>query len=112
MIQMSNRFDSNPTGFTFFTNHVHVLLLIAREAGLRMRELAAEVGITERAVQRIVEDLTAAGYLVVTKEGRRNRYQVARQMPLRHRVEAHRTVGELIDFVFPEAESEKTAVAG
>ena len=73
-----------------------------QSSDLRMRELAAEIGITERAVQRIVEDLTVSGYLVVTKEGRRNRYKLEEGMRLPHRVESHRSVGELVRFLHPE----------
>jgi len=94
--------DPNPPGFVFLTNHAHVLLLIARETNLRMRELATEVGITERAVQRIVEELTASGYLIVTKDGRRNRYQIREELLVGHRVASQRTVGELVRFVFAE----------
>jgi DNA-binding IclR family transcriptional regulator len=94
--------DPNPPGFVFLTNHAHVLLLIARETDLRMRELATEVGITERAIQRIVEELTASGYLIVTKDGRRNRYQVREELSVGHRVASRRTVGELVRFVFAE----------
>jgi len=99
MILPSRAITPPPTGFTFLTNHAHVLILIARESDLRMRELATEVGITERAVQRIVEDLSTAGYLLVTKDGRRNRYQVVKDKPLRHSVEGHCSVGDLIGFV-------------
>ena len=99
MILPSRAITPPPTGFTFLTNHAHVLILIARESDLRMRELATEVGITERAVQRIVEDLSTAGYLLVSKNGRRNRYQVVKDKPLRHRVEGHCSVGDLIGFV-------------
>ncbi len=88
-----------PAGFTFLTNHSHVLLLIAVNPEMRMREIAVSVGITERAVQRIVDELSAAGYLHVTKDGRRNRYQVMTDKPLRHPVEGHCTIGELIHFV-------------
>lgn len=99
MIQPSSQSDPRAGRFDFFTNHAHVLLLISRDSELRMRELAAEIGITERAVQRIVEDLTVSGYLVVTKDGRRNRYKVEMEMPLPHRVESHRKVGELVRFL-------------
>ncbi len=90
------------TSFKFFSNHAHVLLLIVRQPDLRMRELAVEIGITERSVQRIVEDLTVTGYLKVTKQGRRNRYQIQRELPMRHHVEAHRNVGDLVRFMYPE----------
>jgi DNA-binding Lrp family transcriptional regulator len=64
-----------------------------------MRDVAVRVGITERAVQRIVAELEQGGYLTITREGRRNRYEVNPDLPLRHPVEAHRTVGQLIDLV-------------
>lgn len=87
--------------FTFLTNYGHVLLLIANDPNILMRELAAQVGITERAVQRIVDDLTTAEYLLVTKDGRRNRYQVRMDSPLRHELERHCNVGDLVGCVFP-----------
>ena len=94
--------DSPPspsTGWTFLTNHAHVLFCIARDPEVRLRDVAAQVGITERAVQRIVTDLQAAGYLSVSKEGRRNRYQVHPDPPLRHPIERHRTIRDLLDLV-------------
>ncbi len=87
------------TAWTFLTNHAHVLLLLSKYPEMRMRDAAAAVGITERAVQRIVDDLAAAGHLSIGKDGRRNRYTVHAGMPLRHPVEAHCTVGGLIRFV-------------
>jgi len=62
-----------------------------------MRDVAARVGITERAVQRIVAELEASGYLTIAREGRRNRYTVNTDLPLRHPLEAHRTVGNLVE---------------
>jgi DNA-binding IclR family transcriptional regulator len=85
--------------WTFLTNHAHVLLLLSKDPEMRMRDAAAAVGITERAVQRIVDDLAAAGYLSIEKDGRRNRYTVNTKMPLRHPVEAHCSVDGLIRFV-------------
>jgi DNA-binding MarR family transcriptional regulator len=91
---------SEPTGgWTFLTNHAHVLFCIAEAPDVRLRDVAARVGITERAVQRIVTDLEHAGYLKVSKEGRRNRYQVHYDQPLRHPIERHRTVDALIGLV-------------
>jgi predicted ArsR family transcriptional regulator len=86
-------------GWTFLTNHAHVLFCIADDPEVRLRDVAARVGITERAVQRIVTDLEAEGYLTVSKEGRRNRYQVNYAQPLRHPIERHRTVAALIKLV-------------
>ncbi len=82
--------------WTFLSNHAHVLICLARTPDLRMRDLAQVVGITERAVQRIVAELVDGGFLSVTKDGRRNRYAVNDRLPLRHPVEAHRSVRDLI----------------
>ncbi len=82
--------------WTFLTNHAHVLLCLAAEPDVRLRDVADTVGITERAVQHIVADLAAAGVVERTREGRRNRYTVHPELPLRHPVEAHRHVGDLV----------------
>ncbi len=82
--------------WTFLTNHAHVLLTIAEDPGMRLRDVAARVGVTERAAQRIVAELLAEGYLTVEKEGRRNRYQVHAGLPLRHPVEGHAEAGALL----------------
>lgn len=84
------------TSWTFLTNHAHVLLCIASEPEVRIRDIATEVGITERAAHRIVTDLEEAGYLSVTKVGRRNEYTVRRDLPLRHPAERHHRIGELL----------------
>jgi DNA-binding MarR family transcriptional regulator len=102
-VNPADRVNSAHIGFDFFTNHAHVLFLIARDRDLRMREMAAEIGITERAVQRIVEELTTYGYLKVTKDGRRNRYEVVGTLPLRHHVESHMNVEQLVHCLFPQA---------
>jgi Winged helix-turn-helix DNA-binding len=83
--------------WTFLSNHAHVLICIAGEPEIRMRDVAVRVGITERAVQRIVAELEAGGYLTITRMGRRNRYEVTTDLPLRHPVEGHRTVGQLVE---------------
>ena len=93
----SERADS--PSWTFLTNHAHVLLCIAADPEVRLRDVATRVGITERAVQRIVTDLEEAGYLQREREGRRNRYTVAREQPLRHPIERHRSVSALIALV-------------
>jgi hypothetical protein len=87
--------------WTFLSNHAHVLLLIAQDPGMTLRAVADRVGITERAVQRIVADLEAARYLERERAGRRNRYKVYPELPLRHPVEAHCVVGDLIGLVMP-----------
>lgn len=103
-----------PSGsaWTFFTNHGHVLLCIAKNPDARMRDVAERVGITERAVQRIIEDLAASGYLAIERAGRRNRYLVNTQLPLRHPVEAHCAVSGLIDFVLsPQSAAARSGAA-
>ena len=86
-------------GWTFLTNHSHVLILLAREPDLRLRDVAERVGITERAVQRIVADLEEAAILTRSRDGRRNRYEVHAGRPLRHAIEAHCTVNDLLKMV-------------
>src|SRR3982750_3707911 len=81
------------TDWAFLSNHAHVLLCIAKEPEVRLREVADRVGITERAVQRIVADLEEGGYLSRSREGRRNRYEVHLGRPLRHSVESPRGGG-------------------
>jgi hypothetical protein len=88
------------TEWTFLTNHTHVLVLIAQDPEIRLRDVAAQVGITERAVQRIVADLEAGAYLQRRRCGRRNQYQVNTELPLRHPVESHRTVAALMALLF------------
>jgi predicted transcriptional regulator len=83
--------------WTFLSNHTHVLICIANDPTMRMRDLAAEVAITERAVQRIVADLRDAGYLTLKRQGRRNHYLVHADMPMRHPVESHCLVSELLE---------------
>lgn len=85
--------------WTFLTNHTHVLLCIAEDPGVRLRDVAARVGITERAAQSIVADLVQAGYLSRERVGRRNQYELHPHQPLRHPMEAHHTVGELLDLL-------------
>lgn len=90
--------------WTFLTNHAHVLLCLAGDPEVRMRDVADRVGITERAVQRIVSDLEAAGYVDRIREGRRNRYDVRADLPLRHPVEQHRQISTLLDIVLGDDE--------
>jgi predicted ArsR family transcriptional regulator len=77
------------------------LIALAKDPDLRIRDLADEVGITERAVAQILTDLQAAGVLRRRRSGRRNVYDVDRNAPLRHRVESHRTVGDILKLAEP-----------
>ena len=82
--------------WTFLTNHARVLLCIARDPGVRLRDIAASLGITERSAYGIVTGLTAAGCIVKQKNGRRNRYQIQAQLPLPEPTRRERTVGEVL----------------
>lgn len=93
---MATRDDDAPR-WTFLTNHGHVLLCLARSPGITLRDVAALVGVTERAVQRIVADLEGGGYLRRRRSGRQNEYDINPEQPLRHPVEAHQRVQALID---------------
>ena len=103
------------TGWTFLTNHAHVLLRIARDPRVLVRTLAEDVGIRERAVLRIIAELESEGYLAHTREGRQNVYAVTLDKPLRHPIEMHKTVDSLIDVVVdgssPTLTSTKAAIA-
>lgn len=94
--------DRTPVGgWTFLTNHSHVLICLARNPDARLRDLADQVGITERAVQGIVNDLEAAGCIQRHREGRRNHYSILAERPMRHSVERGHLVSELLDTMVP-----------
>ena len=82
--------------WTFLSNHAHVLVCIDRDPTIRTRDIAAAVGITERATQAIVSDLVESGYVSREREGRRNRYTVVVDAPFRHPIEANHAVGDLL----------------
>ena len=85
--------------WTFLTNHAHVLLSVWEDPEARVRDIATRVGITERAVQRILQELESDSYLVRERVGRRNRYRVRAERPFRHPVEDHRPVSLLLDVI-------------
>jgi hypothetical protein len=80
----------------FLTNHAQVLLCIAQDPGMRLRDIAARLAITERSAYGIVTDLAAAGYVVKEKDGRRNRYQIQEHLPLPDPTGRERTVGDVL----------------
>lgn len=98
--------EAHEPSFTYLTNHTHVLVALSANAELRVRDLAAVIGITERAVQRIIADLEAVGVLEREKIGRRNSYKIHCQARLRHQLEGHCTVGGLLDWVEKSARRE------
>ena len=85
--------------WTFFSNYAHVLVCLAKDPSARLRDVAEQVGITERAVQRIVGQLEEAGVLIKERHGRRNRYTINLDRPLRHPLESHRTIGNMLQMV-------------
>ena len=85
--------------WTFLTNHAHVLIVLDGQPGLVLREVADRVGITERAVQRIVQDLEEEGFVRREKIGRKNHYEVLRDKALRHPIESHRQIGDLLNLI-------------
>ncbi len=91
--------DTSDHTWRFVTNHAHVLACIAANPTLRLKDVAATVGITERSAASIVTGLEEAGYLTKTRDGRRNSYEVHGELPLRHPQHRHHTVGELIRFL-------------
>jgi DNA-binding MarR family transcriptional regulator len=81
----------------FLTNHAHVLVCVARDPGIRLRDIATAVGITERAAHRIVSELVDEGYVMRERRGRRNHYQVKAKLPPRHPLAEEREVGDLLE---------------
>src|SRR5579875_3530325 len=89
------------TEWSFLTNHARVLVCIAHDPGMRLRDIAYAVRITERSAYAIVTDLSATGYVVKDKDtdGRRNRYQIQTHLPLPEDIAGRRTVGEVLDLL-------------
>jgi hypothetical protein len=85
--------------WSFLTNHAQVLVCIGHDSGMRLRDIAGRVGITERTAYGIVVDLTAAGYVVKDRDGRRNRYIVQPHLPLRPALSGQHTIGEVLDLL-------------
>jgi DNA-binding MarR family transcriptional regulator len=87
------------SGWSFLTNHARVLLCIARDPGVRLRDIAATLGITERTAFGVVADLTEAGYVIKERDGRRNRYEVQHHLPLAEATREERTIGEMLELL-------------
>ena len=88
--------SSRPDRWTFLTHHAHALIAIARDADVRLRDIAAILGVTERTAQAIVNDLVDAGYLTRSRVGNRSHYVVNSELPFRHPMERDHAVGELL----------------
>ncbi len=93
----------------YLTNHAHVVMCLARDHELRLRDIALAIGITERAAQQIVADLEGAGVITRCRVGRRNLYEVRRDAPMRHPLEHGITVGDLIALIAPQSPEHATA---
>ncbi len=91
------------TRWSFLTNHARALVCIAHDPGIRLREIAAALDITERSAFAIVSDLTGAGYVIKDRDGRRNRYRVETDLPLPDSVGRQRTIGEVLDLLIDPA---------
>lgn len=97
---------SEKAGWTFLSNHTHVLVCLDRQRDIRLRDIAQQVGITERAVINLLSELESAGVITRTKDGRRNIYTVHRGEHFRHSMERNTTVGDLLDLINANLASE------
>ena len=88
--------EDTTAGWAFLTNHAQVLVCIARDPGVRLRDIGERVGITERAAHRIVAELAAAGYITRQRDGRRNHYTINAHFPLPDPIARGQNVGELL----------------
>jgi len=95
--------------WSFLTNHARVLVCIAHDPGVRLRDIATTLSITERTAYGIVTDLTDAGYVVKNKDGRRNRYRIQDHLPLPETVACQRTIGEVLDLLVDTGATESAA---
>lgn len=85
-----------PSEWSFLTNHAHVMVCLANNQDLTLREIGDLVGITERAAHRIIDELVGQGAIKKTRHGRSNRYELNLDFPLRHPLEQHRSIGQLL----------------
>lgn len=95
--QVAERAGETPPRWDFLTNHAHVLLCVSQDSGIRLRDIAAAVGITERSAHKVLSELVEEGYVLRERHGRRNRYKIKPELPLRHPLVQEREVGELLE---------------
>lgn len=106
--QISGPAPPGTGGWDFLTNHAHVLLCVAHDPGIRLRDIAAAVGVTERSAHKILSELVDEGYVLRERHGRRNRYEVKPELPLRHPLVNEREVGDLLNVLLrPERPAKK-----
>ena len=99
-------------GWTFLTNHARVLICVAHDSGIRLRDIGDRVGVTERAAHRIITELLAAGYITRTRNGRRNQYTINAELPLRDPLSRGRSVGDLLAVLTSSRSVSRSARAG
>jgi|SRR5581483_6549724 len=99
--------ETTALGWTFLTNHAQALVCIARDPGVRLRDIGEHVGITERAAHRIVVELADAGYITRERNGRRNRYTINAHLPLPDPIAREQNVGELLEILTASPRSER-----
>ncbi len=109
--EQQQRSSPAATSWDFLTNHAHVLLCVAHDPGIRLRDIAAAVGITERAAHRILSQLVQEGYVLRERQGRRNRYEVVAGLPMRHPLVQGREVGELLEVLIGSTAGEPANLA-
>ena len=97
---MPGETETKTSNWTFLTNHAHVLLCLAKTPTMRIRDIAVEVGITERAVQRVISDLITEGFIQRHKDGRRNSYTICSDCALKHPIEWHKNISDLIKLIY------------
>lgn len=98
-----SRSEDTDKSWTFLTNHAQVLLCLTEDSDIRLRDVAARVGITERAAQRILAELVAAGYVRTTRVGRRNHYEIDRSRAMRHTAQIGHEIGALLEALAADA---------
>src|SRR5207248_1809929 len=103
---------NSPLGWTFLTNHAQVLACIARDPGIRLRDIGERIGITERAAHRIVVELAEAGYITRERNGRRNRYTINAHFPLPDPVAGEQIVGELLAILTGPPQTKRAGRSG
>ena len=104
---MARDASDGETSWTFLSNHAHVLVCLARDPDTRLRDVAEQVGITERGVFKIVSDLESCGVVTRVKEGRRNHYELDPSVTLRHPMVSDRTVGMLLETLLEPGEAKR-----
>jgi hypothetical protein len=111
-VQVPEPPGQSPPRWDFLTNHAHVLLCVSQDSGIRLRDIAAAVGITERSAHKVLSELVEEGYILRERHGRRNRYKVKPELPLRHPLVQEREVGVLLEVLIRPQTPDRGAPGG